>query len=293
MSKMCNFSTPNECDQSLPSNRSGIPVMWARFNYYLATGDKQELGILRQDINNYADSNKAKLIQNNSWDCKLMIDLGKSEIFSDEEKNKIEKICFDSLYEFDSYLGRMSFEKNLDSVINLEDLKGNVQKNLSIALDRKPKDSINPQYKSTINGNATYLKQNAMYISDYATRGQCPADAANYNDTMEHCNVLVLKNRIVAERLIIVSEQIIQTLTAVEIVPGPNRHRPRGTTGAPVRDVLKPERAIQFAAEHAPDQTAHLVVTVQDRTAVADRLTAECFHRPRQSVCAIAVQVHR
>ena len=164
MSKMCNFSTPNECDQSLPSNRSGIPVMWARFNYYLDTGDKQELEILRQDINNYADSNKAKLIQNNNWDCKLMIDLGKSEIFSDEEKNKIEKICFDSLYEFDSYLGRMSFEKNLDSVINLEDLKGTVQKNLSIVLDRKPKDSINPQYKSTINGNATYLKQNAMYI---------------------------------------------------------------------------------------------------------------------------------
>lgn len=165
--KMCDYTKMTECQETLPSNRSGIPVMWARFNYYLASGDKKELAILKQDIDNYADLNKAKLIQNNSWNCKLMIDLSKSSFFSVEEKEKIEKICFDSEYEMDQYLAKFSFQKNS---IDFEKVKTSVDKDLAIVLNGETKSQISAEYESTMKGTGKYLKQNFSYASDFVAR---------------------------------------------------------------------------------------------------------------------------
>lgn len=79
--------------QSIPDNRVGLYALWGRFKHYQATQDQKDLNIIDRDLGIYSDETKVNVIQNDFWNCKLMYEMWKSNLFSEEQKKKIEAIC--------------------------------------------------------------------------------------------------------------------------------------------------------------------------------------------------------
>lgn len=95
--------------QIVDSNRAFIPVLWAKYQAYLATHNLEQLQSLKEDIetaktvvlDGYSQDNYKNIIQNNSFNCYLMKDLvnNADEIFTADEQNTLKRFCTDSTYE--------------------------------------------------------------------------------------------------------------------------------------------------------------------------------------------------
>ena len=80
------------------SGHEGMPVLWARFKYYQQTKDLNELEKLKIDINNYVKGVETMEVQNDFWNCKLMYELWSSDVFDNDTKENIDKLCWTSTY---------------------------------------------------------------------------------------------------------------------------------------------------------------------------------------------------
>lgn len=99
----CNTSaegktTCDQIDKAGVSGHEGLAAIYARDKEYLKTKKQTDLDILLKDINNYSDENKIKWVQNDFWNCKFMYDMWQDNIFNEEQKQKIDKICWTSGY---------------------------------------------------------------------------------------------------------------------------------------------------------------------------------------------------
>lgn len=88
-----------ECDEGgeckgIPDNRAGIRVLWGNFKYYQKTGSKQVLATIEKDLAIYSNKEIIPFIQNDFWNCKLMFEMWQSNLFSEEQKRRIEDICW-------------------------------------------------------------------------------------------------------------------------------------------------------------------------------------------------------
>lgn len=91
-------STEKGCNKQIADNRAGLAAIWGRFKHYQTTKDKNDLSIIDKDIDLYSNENIVGSIQNNFWNCKLMYEMWQSNLFSEPQKEKIEKICERSSY---------------------------------------------------------------------------------------------------------------------------------------------------------------------------------------------------
>lgn len=84
--------------ETLPSNISGMAVIWGYFKHFQTTGSEKSLKFIRRDLNTYTDREKVEVIQNDFWNCKLMYEMAQSDLFSESERKQIRSICFNSGY---------------------------------------------------------------------------------------------------------------------------------------------------------------------------------------------------
>ena len=104
----CN-ENENNCT-NIPSNRAFLPVLWARYQYYLLTNDTTQLQILKDDIHQtqteildgYDAAGQKYVIQNNSFNCYLMRPMinDQNNIFTNLEKESLKNFCLASSYEW-------------------------------------------------------------------------------------------------------------------------------------------------------------------------------------------------
>ncbi len=90
---VCNGS---QCQQPVESNQSGVEPMWSRYINYKKNHQASDLQILTSDINVYSDRKIVARLQNRFWDCKLMYEMWKDSMFTEDQKNKIKSICYDN-----------------------------------------------------------------------------------------------------------------------------------------------------------------------------------------------------
>lgn len=104
---VCNYESGSDlwtCTAGAQSNRAFLPVIWAEYQYYLATGNENVLAQLKKDIaatSNILVSSDIYVIQNNYYNCLLMSDILTDEkvVFSEEEKNALQMVCLQSINE--------------------------------------------------------------------------------------------------------------------------------------------------------------------------------------------------
>lgn len=109
----CNTSaegktTCDQIDKAGTSGHEGIAAVYARYQQYLITKDQKDLDILLKDIDNYSNQEKIFWVQNDFWNCKFMYDMWQDNMFNEEQKQKIDKICWTSTYYYPS--SEVSFE---------------------------------------------------------------------------------------------------------------------------------------------------------------------------------------
>ncbi len=118
-----------ECDEGgeckrIPDNRAGIRVLWGNFKYYQKTGSKQALATIEKDLAIYSNKEIIPFIQNDFWNCKLMFEMWQSNLFSEEQKRRIEDICWRGGYYHPlDLLERIKIENFQETVVDeVEDI---------------------------------------------------------------------------------------------------------------------------------------------------------------------------
>lgn len=91
------------CSPFIHDYKSGISVIWGRYQYYSFTRQKNQLSILNQDLSAYLDKSRIPTVQIDFWDCKLMYNLWKSNILSDDLKQKAKIICTRGQYDVKTF----------------------------------------------------------------------------------------------------------------------------------------------------------------------------------------------
>ncbi len=94
---------PNKktCDQINKAGLSGhdaVPAIWARYGYIKKTGDKSQIDKLKKDIDLYFNQSKGGPVQNDFWNCKVLLEISDTSVLDNSYIEKINKICQTSTY---------------------------------------------------------------------------------------------------------------------------------------------------------------------------------------------------
>ena len=90
--KTCNTVWDNS-----DGNKDGLIATWARFNFYNQTKDPKDLEIVKSDINKFYEK-YPNGVDNALWICKITYDMWQSNLFDQDTKDKLEKICFNTQF---------------------------------------------------------------------------------------------------------------------------------------------------------------------------------------------------
>ncbi|MDD2482860.1 MAG: hypothetical protein PHE32_03460 [Candidatus Shapirobacteria bacterium] len=96
----CDFEkkTCNGPQEAGLSGHDAIPAIWARYKYIQKTGDTDEISILKKDIDYYYQQLDKMQVQNNFWNCRLLLEITDQKILSQEYLDKVHKLCTTSTY---------------------------------------------------------------------------------------------------------------------------------------------------------------------------------------------------
>ncbi|HUS60170.1 MAG TPA: hypothetical protein VMX76_02190 [Nevskiaceae bacterium] len=143
---LCQIS--GQCETTGEDNRAGLAALWGRFRYYQVTQEKKDRGILTDDLDIYTNPAKIPVIQNDFWNCKLMYQMWQSDLLSDWQKEKVEKICWYGVY-----------PPGEPKEVATPDLK--------IVIDDRPKLLKNPPRLSAFGGG---IVEKAAFSADFSAR---------------------------------------------------------------------------------------------------------------------------
>ena len=91
--KTCNLG-----ESSGQSGHDAMPIIWARYKYIQKTGDTKEISILKKDIDIYFRQLDLMEIQNNFWNCRLLLEMNDEKILGLDYVAKVNKMCLSSSY---------------------------------------------------------------------------------------------------------------------------------------------------------------------------------------------------
>jgi hypothetical protein len=108
----CDFEAKT-CDtvwDNAEGNKDGLIATWARFNYYQQTKNPTDLAIVKSDIDKFYEK-YPNGVDNALWICKITYEMWKSDLFDQETKGKLEKICFNTDFPTSEEVSNLISEK--------------------------------------------------------------------------------------------------------------------------------------------------------------------------------------
>jgi len=128
-----NCDTKNVCTGT-ESNHSGLRVIWAYFKSFQKTNNNGDLNKVIRDLKAYTSVN---VIQNDFWNCKLMVDLINGKGLNQQDKENAKNICLYSLL-------RPSMEIEAEKQIELGLVKLSNLVNIKNKIIKGDKNTIKP-----------------------------------------------------------------------------------------------------------------------------------------------------
>ena len=173
------------CGQTIPAGISGhdaMPTIWSRYNYIQKTGDKSEIDKLKRDIDFYYNQLSKLEVQNNFWNCRLLLNITDQQILSSEYLGKVHKLCLTSTnLDTDDVKGSYSKEKGFyPKVINQVSY-----------LDWQNSQKIKNLYLQTDNQMDHKYKYFITYPSDFVARYKLSKDSEDLNIANVYFNKLL------------------------------------------------------------------------------------------------------
>ena len=90
-----------ECSNLIGTGSSGhndLPILWARYKYFLKTQDQKQLSIVKKDIDIYFNQLNKSLINNNFWNCRILSDMRDEKVLGTDYIKKLDNLCKTSHY---------------------------------------------------------------------------------------------------------------------------------------------------------------------------------------------------
>lgn len=116
ISVKCNYKE-KKCNIGQESGQSGhndMPIIWARYKYIQKTGDKDEIAKLKKDIDIYSQQLELMEVQNNFWNCRMLLEMNDEKILGSDYVDKVHQLCLTS-----SYLGSEDVKNKFDEKTGL------------------------------------------------------------------------------------------------------------------------------------------------------------------------------
>lgn len=135
------------------STRIFPSVLWGKFKYYEKNLDYDGISRVMEELNLAINTPT----QNNQWNCKLMEDLWKSNILSEEQKEKAKNYCRNSGAE-----GFGDSEMHNVATLNFDELKISIETNINNIISGRPLTFI-----ETYNFNS--LSNEFRKVTDYVS----------------------------------------------------------------------------------------------------------------------------
>lgn len=162
------------CDTPFTDKQIGIPVIWARYQYYKKTRKPEELQIIKEHISSYLSIS----FQPDFWHCKLLYEMSQDDAFTQGEKNNLKTLCTNTAF---YQIASAAAEKKNPNTFNSSDIINKLESKSSsiIISDSLPKNereflmycaytsdliSISSWFQSPTNlEGAKYYFDNAIY----------------------------------------------------------------------------------------------------------------------------------
>ena len=91
-----------KCSVPIEDPKVAVHVMWARFKYFQATGDRNQLDAINQDLETftglYQNPSNTISYQINHPTCTLLYDLWQTDEFTSDQKQKMQDLCSKSTF---------------------------------------------------------------------------------------------------------------------------------------------------------------------------------------------------
>ncbi len=148
--------------------RDGLKVIWARFNYYQATNDQEELTKLEQDIDNLITKvvdNPTTVLQSGDFTCLYLAPIIESSDVSQKTRDQAKRLCLESTIEY-APLSSLAFSQYQRPIVVVTGYSGD-DENLPIVgtmLDKIPAEQVTVYTKEQI---TTQINTNLAAISQY------------------------------------------------------------------------------------------------------------------------------
>ncbi len=151
--------------------RDGLKVIWARFNYYQATNDSEELARLEQDIDNLITKvvdNPSTILQSGDFTCLYLAPIIESSDVSQKTRDQAKRLCLESTIEY-APTSNLAFSQYQRPIVVVTGYSGD-DENLPIVgtmFDKYPVEMVRVYTKDEvieqINRNLNQISQNRDY----------------------------------------------------------------------------------------------------------------------------------
>jgi hypothetical protein len=103
-------------------NRSILGITQGRYQYYLATGNREELQTLSNDLEMYANPSLVPVLQNNLWNCKIMYAIWEDNSLPQSFRDKARQICLRGTYQVEEMteIPSLKAEKQNKNITNID-----------------------------------------------------------------------------------------------------------------------------------------------------------------------------
>lgn len=81
-----------------PDGNNDLPILWARYKYFLKTQDQEQLLITKKDIDIYFKESELVPIKSSFWNCRILTEMRDEKILGVDYVKKLDNICKTSQY---------------------------------------------------------------------------------------------------------------------------------------------------------------------------------------------------
>ena len=182
----CDISQ-KQCKDYVESGQSGhdaMTMIWARYKYFLKTGEEDQINIIKKDIDIYFKQLDEMKIQNDFWNCKFLTEMYEDKYLGEEYLIKIKKLCDSSIYQTTNNIYERLNENHTYEII-ANDVPYLEKKNIN--------DTLLSQVKEKYNIDEIYGPDCTYYPSDLVARYRKNGNEVDLKSANSYFNELLVQ----------------------------------------------------------------------------------------------------
>lgn len=177
------YKEGKKCSDLLEIGQNDIPILWARYKYFLKNQDQGQLALIKKGIDVYVDQlDKTSTVNNGFWNCRILTEMRDEKVLGADYVGKIDNIC-----KTGRYLSTENLNEDENGKIIISDLANFNWDQLT------DKDLNNLKQDKKIDGEYSFY---VTYPSDFVAKYKTWNDKADLDVANAYFNKLMIEYKL-------------------------------------------------------------------------------------------------